>query len=91
MAWLVKKFVLGATMAFLAGAMAFGQSQTSTGSLLAHMTGKWVMQGTIEGQKTTHGVEADWVLGREYIRLHEVSREKNPDGSPAYEAIVMIG
>ncbi|MGB8603430.1 MAG: hypothetical protein WCD42_14645 [Rhizomicrobium sp.] len=58
-------------------------------ALLAHMTGHWVLSGTIEGQNTVHDVEADWVLNG-YIRLHEVSREKTPQGSPAYEAIVFI-
>jgi hypothetical protein len=31
------------------------------------------------------------VLGHEYVRLHEVAREKNGKGNAAYEAIVFIG
>lgn len=61
----------------------------SADALLAHMTGHWVLSGTIEGQNTVHDIEADWVLNG-YVRLHEVSREKTPQGSPAYEAIVFI-
>jgi hypothetical protein len=30
------------------------------------------------------------VLGHEYLRFHETSREKNAQGQPAYEAIVFI-
>jgi hypothetical protein len=60
-------------------------------SLLDRMTGHWVLSGTIAGHDTTHDVDADWVLNREYIRLHEISREKSPSGSLAYEAIVFIG
>jgi hypothetical protein len=30
-------------------------------------------------------------LGHEYVRLHEVAREKDGKGNPAYEAIVFIG
>lgn len=58
--------------------------------LLDRLAGDWVLQGTIAGKPTTHDVHADWVLNREYLRMHEVSREKNPNGSPAYEAIVFI-
>jgi hypothetical protein len=48
------------------------------------------MSGTIDGKQTTHDVDADWILKREYIRLHEVSREKDAKGGPAYEAIVFL-
>lgn len=60
-------------------------------SLLDHLVGKWVLQGTIAGKETTHDILAEWVLGHEYVRLHEVSREKDAKGQPAYEAIVFIG
>lgn len=58
--------------------------------LLNHMTGKWVLNGTIAKQTTTHDIEAEWVLNHEYVRFHEVSREKNAKGEPAYEAIVLV-
>lgn len=58
-------------------------------SLLARLEGHWVLTGTIEGQNTVHDVVADWVLNG-YLRLHEVSREKNADGTPAYEAYVYL-
>ncbi len=60
-------------------------------SLLAHMAGRWVLRGTIGGQRTVHDVRADVVLARGYVRLHEVSRERAPGGGPAYEAIVFVG
>jgi hypothetical protein len=59
--------------------------------LLDYMTGDWVMQGTIGVKQTTHDVHVQWVLNREYLQLHEVSREKKASGEPAYEAIVYIG
>ena len=58
---------------------------------LDHLAGDWVLQGTIAGKQTTHEVQAEWVLNREYLRLHEVSREKDARGGPSYEAIVFIG
>ncbi len=59
--------------------------------LLDRMIGRWVLQGTIAGQETAHDVVVEWVLGHQYVQLREVSREKDGEGNPAYEAIVYIG
>ncbi len=61
-----------------------------TDALLDHLVGSWVLQGTIMGKATTHDVNAEWVLGHQYLRFHEVSREKQGD-QPQYEAMVFIG
>jgi hypothetical protein len=37
-----------------------------------------------------HDVAGDWILDRRYLRLHEVSREKDADGGPVYEAWIHI-
>ena len=66
------------------------QQATSRDSLLEHMTGKWVLQGTIEGKQTTHDVVIEWVLDHQYLQINEVSREKKGNGKPEYEAIVYI-
>ena len=58
--------------------------------LLEKMTGHWVLRGTIAKQQTTHDVDAQWVLDKEYVQIHEVSREKNAAGKPQYEAIVYV-
>ena len=60
-------------------------------ALLGHLTGQWVLKGTIAGQQTTHDVDAAWVLQDHYVRLREVSREKDAKGRPQYEAIVLVG
>src|SRR5438105_11336806 len=57
-------------------------------SLFDRLVGRWVLHGTIARQQTTHDVTFAWMLGREYVRMHEVSRERAANGSPAYEAIV---
>ena len=59
--------------------------------LLDHLTGKWVLQGTLAHKQTTHDITAEWVVDHHYVRLHEVSREKKADGKPQYEAIIFIG
>ena len=69
---------------------AFSQ-QPIQDSLLGHMSGKWLPKGTIEGKETTHDIVTEWVLGHEYIQIKEVSREKNANGKPVYDAIVYIG
>ena len=63
---------------------------TAPEELLDHLAGTWVLQGTIAGKPTTHDVEAAWVLNREYLQMHEISREKNGNGGAAYEAIVYL-
>lgn len=60
-------------------------------SFLDRMVGKWVLEGMIAGKKTTHDIAAEWVLGHQYLRIQEVSREKNAKNQPAYEATVLIG
>jgi hypothetical protein len=54
------------------------------------MTGGWLMTGTIAGKTTTDDVNVEWVLNRQYIRIHEVSREKGDDGGIGYEAWVYL-
>lgn len=64
------------------------QSRVEPDSLLNRLTGTWVLKGTIAGRETTHDVSAKRVLNGQYIQLTEVSREKDPTGTPAYDAIV---
>jgi hypothetical protein len=66
------------------------QQSVAQEPLLDHLTGNWILQGTIAGRETTHDVDAEWVLGHEYVRLHETSREKKAQGQAAYEAIIFI-
>ena len=58
---------------------------------LERLSGTWVLRGTLAGKDRTHDVTAEWILGRAYLRLHEVSREKNDQGQSEYEAVVLIG
>jgi hypothetical protein len=74
----------------LAASSTSAQQPTHRDPLLDRLAGNWILQGTIAGRKTTHDIESEWVLNREYLRLHETSREKNAQGQPAYEAIILI-
>jgi hypothetical protein len=54
------------------------------------MVGEWVMTGTIAGEQVTHDVHAEWILDRRYVRIHEVSRERDEKGKLAYEAWIDV-
>ena len=70
---------------------AVAEQQGVQDKLLDHMSGNWVMSGTIGGAQVTHDLVAEWVLGHQYLRFHEVAREVDDEGVPAYESIVFIG
>ena len=76
---------------FLLSIPAWAQQRTFQDPLLDRMIGKWILRGAIGGNETTHDVVFEWVLGHQYVQFHEVSREKDVNGQPAYEAIVFIG
>ena len=59
-------------------------------ALMERMVGDWVMTGTIGGDPVTHDVRAGWILGRRYVRLHELARERDENGDPAYEAWIDV-
>jgi hypothetical protein len=58
--------------------------------LLDHFAGKWVMTGTIRNHPVTHDVTAEWILQGSYLRLSEISHEKDASGKPQYEAEVLV-
>jgi len=80
----------------LLAAMPIGPARAQDGSadpqreLLERLTGHWVMRGTIRDQPTMHDVDAQWVLDRGYLQIHEVSRERDEAGKPRYEALIYV-
>ena len=70
---------------------AIAQQPTFHDPLLDHLAGRWTLQGAVAGKPTIHDIDAEWVLGHQYLRLHEVSRELGAQNQPAYEATVFIG
>jgi len=83
---LVRRLV--ASLAFLVlGAV---PSLAADDAFLDHLSGTWVVTGTIGKAATTHDVKAEWILNRQYLRLSEISREKDASGRPQYNAEVLI-
>ena len=79
------------TFLLLLSLPAVADQQGVQDELLDHMAGNWLMSGIIGGNQVTHDLVAEWVLGHQYLRFHEVARELDSEGVPAYEAIVFIG
>ena len=86
----MRKVVIFALALLCAPVGAFGQG-LHPDSLFPRLVGQWVLRGTIARQPTVHDVTFEWLLGREYVQMHEVSRERAPNGTPAYEAVVLFG
>ena len=76
--------------AFAAVSAASAQTSRPPGELLERLAGKWVLEGTMAGKTVAHDVDAGPVLNGGYVQLHEVSRERDAQGRPAYEAIVYL-
>ena len=66
------------------------KNQSTPETLLSRLAGQWTLTGAFGGTATVHDVDARWVLNHEYLILHEISRERNTNGQPAYEAIVLL-
>ena len=80
-----------ALAALLAATPAFAQQAKFNDPLVDHLAGTWVLTGQMDKGPVTHDITAEWVLAHQYLEIHEVSREKNKDGSPVYQAKVFIG
>lgn len=86
----MRKALLFAAL-LLPGAGRLAAQSLPADSLFDRLVGSWVLRGTIARRQTIHDVTFTWLLGREYVQMHEVSRERAADGNPAYEAVVLFG
>jgi hypothetical protein len=76
---------------FALSTAAFAQNPPVDSPLLDHLAGKWVAQVSIARHARTDDIDAEWVLAHHYLRVHEISREKDARGNPHYEATIFIG
>jgi hypothetical protein len=87
----MKKILRFILLAFLVSIKISAQQSSFQDTLLEKMTGSWILKGSIAGQEVTHDIEVSWILEHQYLQISEISREKDPDGTAAYEAMVLIG
>jgi hypothetical protein len=85
---MTRRLIIGLAGLLLASPLRAQPAQPD--SLLNHLIGRWVLRGPMAGNEVVHDVTFQWVLGGEYVEMHEVSRERTPAGTPAYEAIVYL-
>jgi hypothetical protein len=83
-------WVLAITAMFQSPRLAHAADETTHNVLLDKMIGKWVMTGTVDNEKVTHDVQVDRILKGQYLRIHEIAREQDAEGDPAYEAWIHI-
>jgi hypothetical protein len=88
--WHLRTILLFALALACIPAALFGQG-LHPDSLFPRLIGNWVLRGTIARQQTVHDVSFEWLLNHEYVQMHEVSRERTPNGAAAYEAVVLFG
>ena len=87
----MRKALSGGLSILLCGTFTLAQTPSSDPAhLLNELEGNWLLKGTIAGRPTVHDVQAHWILHHEYLELHEVSREKDAHGGPAYEAEILV-
>ena len=86
----MRSILMAVALAGTAASTASAQTSRPPDELIDRLAGTWVLEGTIGGKTTTHDVVASRVLNGQYVQLHEISREQDAQGRPAYEALVYL-
>jgi hypothetical protein len=89
---LVPIVLLIALPALLASSPSLAQSPAGWQDDLAnHLTGTWKLEGKVQGHDAHHEVTAEWVLNRQFLRIHEKTVSSAPASEKFYEAIWFLG
>jgi hypothetical protein len=59
--------------------------------LAKQMAGAWKLEGQVMGRDAHHDVQADWVLGHQFLRIHEKTAAGAPEAEHKYEATWFLG
>jgi hypothetical protein len=59
--------------------------------LVDHMSGTWKVVGQVMGRAAHHDVQAEWVLGHQFLRIHEKTDAAAPASEKRYEATWFLG
>jgi len=74
-----------------ANALAQAPSSGWHDELVDHLAGAWHLEGQVLGNAAHHDVEAAWVLGHQFLRIHEKTSANAPVSEHPYEAIWFVG
>lgn len=78
-------------LAFVSG-LAYAQSPAAWhDDLVDHLAGNWKMEGPVMGRQGHHDVHAEWVLGHQFLRVHEITSSDAPSVERRYEADWYLG
>lgn len=59
--------------------------------LLDRMIGHWTMSGMMVDRPVHQTVDAKWILGHQFLQIHEMGAIDPKTGKPEYEAMPLIG
>jgi len=58
---------------------------------LNKMIGDWSVEGDVRGKPVHHIISAEWILDRQFVRLHEKTDDGAPPSESRYDAYWFIG
>src|ERR1041385_9041823 len=78
---------------FLACSLAAFAQQPShwRDDLADQLIGTWKLEGTVMGRAAHHTLMAQWVLGHQFLELHEQTAEGAPANESRYDAMWYLG
>ena len=63
----------------------------SSSDLLEKMTGTWNVEGNVRTSPAHHVITAEWILNKQFLRLHELTSPNAPASEKPYDALWFIG
>ncbi len=72
-------------------AAAIPKTSPASDDLLDHLTGRWVLRGSMGEIELHQQVEAEWVVQGHYLRMHLIDAGSPAEGQVPYEAVYMLG
>ena len=83
--------LLATLLIALPGARSTAQTAEWHDDLVDHMAGNWKLEGPVMGRAAHHEVQAEWVLNRQFLRIHEKTVAGAPVDEHKYEATWFLG
>jgi hypothetical protein len=75
----------------LAGVAIAQQPPAWHDGLAEQLVGKWKLEGNVMGRAAHHIVAAQWVLGHQFLQIHEQTSSDAPATESRYDAIWFLG
>jgi hypothetical protein len=85
-------FLVSVSLVLLLSTLAAAQAPPEwRDDLVDHMAGTWKLEGQVLGREAHHDVQAEWVLGHQFLRVHEKTADSAPASEKPYEALWFLG